>query len=511
MANEVLLINQSLIIESNLKYYYFNNGVPNGIPVKPLYYSGAKFNMKEAKNYLDGFLQDLEEDGYDRLFVCDSNYFKLLTKVAKTEHAYGKEFECKYKNFKFTCILGLNYRALSYDPSLIDKLKVSINTLNQTTKQELHIDGIYPDKPSDIRDVLHDLLSSGNLTCDIETTGLRWYSDSLYSISFSTDTNNGAAFLYSDEVKPILREFFDKYQGGLIFHNAQFDIKFLVFNLYMSSIDDYTGLLAGIEKLTKKLDDTKLIAYCAINNTGRPSYGLKDLSFEFAGDYALDEIKDVTKAPVDKLLKYNVTDTCATWYVYNKYYPILVQDQQERVYKDILMPAVKVLIQTEMTGVPINPEKVKELKELLLKDQAEALAILKDKPEVQEAEHLLALQELDKVNAKLKKTKKTLEDINFSFNFGSNPQKAFLLFEHLGLEPVDFTDTGEPAVGKGTLAKLKNQGKYLDILDALIALQDAEKILNSFVKEMENAYQNKLYGNFNLGGTVSGRLSSSNP
>lgn len=511
MANEVLLINQSLIIESNLEFYYFNNGVSKDIPVKPLYYSGKKFNMKEAKNYLDGFLQDLKEEGYERLFICDSNYFKLLTKVAKTEHAYGKEFPCKYGNYDFTCILGLNYKALSYDPSLIDKLKVSINTLNQANKQELVINGTYPSSNDDVDNMLHILLSAEYLTCDIETTGLHWFSDQLYSISFSTDTHSGVAFLYSDEIKHILREFFDKYEGGLIFHNAQFDIKFLVFNLYMSNINDYTGLLTGIDRLTRKLDDTKLIAFCAINNTGRPSYGLKDLSFEFAGDYALDEIKDVTKAPVEKLLKYNVTDTCATWYVYNKYWPIVIQDNQENVYRNILMPAVKVLIQTEMTGVPINQDKVKELKELLVKDQENALNILRNNPDVQAAEKLLAQQELDKVNAKLKKTQKTLEDIDFHFNFGSNPQKAFLLFEHLGIEPVDFTDSGEPAVGKTTLAKLKNQGKYLEILDALIALQECEKILSSFVPEMENATNGRLYGNFNLGGTVSGRLSSSNP
>ena len=55
-----------------------------------------------------------------------------------------------------------------------------------------------------------------------------------------------------------------------------------------------------------------------------------------------------------------------------------------------------------------------------------------------------------------------------------------------------------------------------DLLKALKDFKDVDKILNTFIKALEGAALGKdgwhyLFGNFNLGGTVSGRLSSSNP
>lgn len=55
------------------------------------------------------------------------------------------------------------------------------------------------------------------------------------------------------------------------------------------------------------------------------------------------------------------------------------------------------------------------------------------------------------------------------------------------------------------------------ILKALIGISETSKILNTFISQFErSAVRNPdgmyyIYGNFNLGGTVSGRLSSSNP
>ena len=53
------------------------------------------------------------------------------------------------------------------------------------------------------------------------------------------------------------------------------------------------------------------------------------------------------------------------------------------------------------------------------------------------------------------------------------------------------------------------------LLTAFIGLNKASKILSTFIPALEGALPRDgwyyLHGNFNLGGTLSGRMSSSNP
>ncbi|MFR7882312.1 MAG: hypothetical protein ACLU5J_13195 [Christensenellales bacterium] len=39
---------------------------------------------------------------------------------------------------------------------------------------------------------------------------------------------------------------------------------------------------------------------------------------EFSGNYAIEEIGDITKRNLNDVLKYNLIDGLSTWYVYNK-------------------------------------------------------------------------------------------------------------------------------------------------------------------------------------------------
>ena len=94
-----------------------------------------------------------------------------------------------------------------------------------------------------------------------------------------------------------------------------------------------------------------------------------------------------------------------------------------------------------------------------------------------------------------------------------------MIYTYLGYEVIDTTDSKAPATGMETLAKLINHAKsetHKLIFENLIGLTKADKILTSFIPAFEQAQQLpdgtwRLYGNFNLGGTQSGRLSSSEP
>lgn len=108
-----------------------------------------------------------------------------------------------------------------------------------------------------------------------------------------------------------------------------------------------------------------------------------------------------------------------------------------------------------------------------------------------------------------------------TFNPNSGPQLQELLFgdEFMSLPVLDLTDTKQPATGVDTLKKLKNHTKnkaYLEFLDALIDFSAVAIILSTFIpallrSPMASDGWHYMFGNFNLGGTLSGRLSSSKP
>ena len=105
------------------------------------------------------------------------------------------------------------------------------------------------------------------------------------------------------------------------------------------------------------------------------------------------------------------------------------------------------------------------------------------------------------------------------FNFNSDNHLRVLFYDIFGLPVVDTTDSGMPAVNKHTIDKLKNHTQsehQKTILTKISELSDVTKMLTSFIPAFETAHIDKyghahLMGNFNLCGTVSGRLSSNEP
>ena len=127
-------------------------------------------------------------------------------------------------------------------------------------------------------------------------------------------------------------------------------------------------------------------------------------------------------------------------------------------------------------------------------------------------------KELRKRNAKLKKKVLSIEDITWEFNPNSNDHVAALLHDYIGFEVTSTTPTGKPAVGgeelEGHLNRTDNQ-EVKDIIQAIINILEGIKIRGTFVAKFLEADEydgwHYLFGSFNVGGTKSGRLSSSDP
>ena len=528
-----------------------------GIPAKDViaftlsYNEVGKAPAGHIKEYLTKLLPALDSLGVKHLYVTDSSYFKVLAGQVKAEPHHGYALPCKVKGFEHMhVVLGINYQALIYNPDLQAKLDLGLKTLASHvagTYQALGTGIIhsaqYPEGVQEIAAALQSLHQYPKLSCDIEGFSLRFNEAGIGTIAFAWDQHNGIAFacdyaphdphsggageplhgkfVLNLQVRALLLKFFMEYKGELIFHKADYDLKAIIYALWMKDLLDTDGLLIGLDTMTERLHDTKIIAYLATNSTAGNVLGLKSLAHEFAGNWAVEDIKDIRKIPLDKLLQYNLVDCLSTNYVKDKYWPVMVADSQEELYHSLMMPSLKMLIQTELTGMPMSRSKIQKVKTELQMIQGIHLTLIQNSAVVKTVELLLQTSAMEAANAKLKVKQHPLSKFSdVGFNPNSGPQLQRLLYEQLGLPVIDLTDTKMPATGAETIEKLiyhTSEPAYRDLLSALIEYGKVTKILSTFIPAFEGAISKDgsdtvwLHGSFNLGGTVSGRLSSSEP
>lgn len=544
-----ILIKESSFQEAKLIQYYVQPMQDAGIPREEVvafsleYTRGGKAPATLIKDYIGTWLQSFKDAGIKYLFCADSAYFKALTKERKAEPNLGYVLPCAIPGFEdMHVIYSLGYGALIHNPNQQEKIDLSLTSLTthyHGSYIEIGSDIIkeerYPNTMSAIKKELAYLHQFPTLAVDIEAFSLNLRDAGLGTIAFAESKHSGSAFFVeyqpilpeggyyavrgeAPKTKRLLRQFFESYRGKLIAHNASYDFKCLIHSLWMKHPLDWEGMLRGLEVLTRCFDDTKVITYLAKNSTAKVSYSLKALAQPFAGNWAEDEIKDITRIPPETILRYNLVDVLSTNYVYETYYPIMVEEEQEELYHSLMLPSLQVIIQIECHGLPLIPERVQEVKKILTDDINEIVDKLNSNAYVKEATRILQQREVDKYNASHKK-QKTMADFTDPINFNSNQQLAVLLYDVMEMPVIEWTDTGERATGGDVIKALrKHTGdpEKLEVMEALYSYSKLSKILSAFIPTFENAWLKAdgrayLHGSFNIGGTKSGRLSSSDP
>lgn len=499
-----------------------------------------KTSNSDIKEYLEDLLPNLASAGIEMLVVTQPDYFKVLTKQGKTDANIGDIFRAAGG---FQATYCPNYTRVFYDP---EKTKAKID---QSLRAVTHhfagsyqkvgsgiIHGAtYPSTLKDKLDWLDKLIKMDvDLTCDIEGFSLKHYDAGIGTITFCWDEHNGIAFEVDNTrtkkedpvVRQALRSFFERFKRRMIYHNACYDVYVLIFQLFMDDILDQDGLLEGLKVMLKNWEDSQLITYLATNSCAGNELGLKAQAQEFAGNYAVEEINDITQIELDDLLRYNLVDGLSTWYVYNKHWQTMIDDQQWETYQHFKEWAVDI-IQMQLTGLPVNMEKVKKLNKQLNQESDHCVFKMEQTKIVQGFVYQLEEDALKKKNEKLKTKVVTRADLGktkdlvVEFNPGSAPQLQRLLYskEFLGLPILDLTDSGLPSTGADTLEKLLQQNiteDVKDFLNILLEYKASAIIISTFIPAFLKACPGPdgwhyLFGNFRLGGTLSGRLSSNNP
>lgn len=523
--------------------------------VLDLHKEGKKTPVKVMQGYVKTELVPALQQVQVQYVLCaDADYFKVLTKVAKTEAHLGYVMDTEHG---FKVIYVPNYAAVFYDP---DKTRAKIAQGMQALVD--HVQGgyvapgqgiiqfaDYPRTTEEIAAWLEKLLAMDcPLAIDIEAFDLKHHRSGIGTISFAWNQGEGIAFavdyvptvdqgsleagttdedgfygrqIRNEPVRALLKSFFIRYLNKALYHNISFDVYILIAQLFMAHQIDTEGLLHGLQVMLRNWDDTQILTYLATNSCAGNKLGLKDQAQEYAGNYAVEEIEDIRKIPLPKLLQYNLVDSLSTWFVYNKHRQTVVLDQQEEIYQGLFKDAIVDIIQMQLTGLPLNMERTKEVALVLKTIEIEAEKAIRATKVIQSYNYRLAEKYIEKKHAEWKVKRITLAEVpdDVVFNPNSPMQLQDLLFGVLGLPVLGYTASKQPETGGDTIETLRSHTSDPDVLAFLNALLDykaVNKINTAFIPAMLDAVPGPdgwhyLCGNFRLGGTLSGRLSSNNP
>lgn len=505
---------------------------------------------KLVKEYVEGELLPLLKEQQTRyVYVTDSAYYKHLTK-AKPDAEWGNVLPCVIPGYEDIFVtMGVNHQQLIFNPGLSDKLQLGLIAIASHARggykpvgQDLlrDVTYVYRNEVTKAKTELEKLMDLPELTCDIEGFSLSMFESGIATICFGTSSHDGlqiqcdyqetteqpdadgnyGVYVPNPEMRDVLKDFFTRYKGRITYHRANHDVKVLIYTLWMTHDLDRDGMFDGLDIMTPRMDDTKVIAYLALNSTAKVSYGLKDLAQQHAGSWAQDDIKDIRKIPLNKLMQYNMVDGVATWWVKEKLYPKMVADGQQKLYEGLMLESLALIVHIELVGMPMCPKTLLEVEQELLGYRDEYAHVIASHAKVLELNTILQTEAMIAANAKLKVKQHPLSHFKgVTFNPGSPQQMAKLLYELIGLPIIDKTKTGQPATGTKIIKRLMDHhlaASFKDLLQALVDFSAVDKVLTSFIPAFKAGRLKAdgriyLHGSFNLGGTISGRLSSSDP
>lgn len=326
------------------------------------------------------------------------------------------------------------------------------------------------------------LTKAGELSVDVETTGLYPLASGLVGISLAVkpgeawyvpvghlEVPDRAAALA--RARAVLGPFLADEKLPKIGHNLKFDLLVLRRN----------GLpVNGLSF------DTLLASYCL--NPSRQSHGLKDLARDVLGEF-MTPISDLIgkgakqitmdQVPVRAAADYAGADAEVTLRLKQDFAPRLTEMKLEKLFHDVEMPVMAILADMEETGLRVDMPYLEQLRGQFEKD----IAGLEKKI------HDLAGQE---------------------FNLNSSRQLSFLLFEKLKLPVVRRTKTGY-STDEDVLQKLSAQHA---LPAQMVRYRELAKLKSTYIDALlglADPKTHRVHTSFNQAVAATGRLSSSDP
>lgn len=433
-----------------------------------------------------------DPDQYKWVILVGSEPLKYFTKVTQVTQYAGTVIDNKFLPIINPSMLAFKQEAKKlWDDSLESILGYISGDKKKADVSDERFVGIRDS--SEALDYIQRCIDSefDYVGIDSETTGLYPRNAYMLGISLSYKKDAGAyidADCIDEKVEAKLQELFDKKR--MVFHNAKFDIPMFEyhFNLKVS-----------------RFEDTMLMHYMIDENPG--THGLKMLAMKYTeyGDYEkpmynwIEQYRKDQKVlkddfkwewiPFEVMKTYAAIDAAVTFILFGKFENALKKGNPNllRVYKTILLPACRFLMEVQDNGVPFSRERLVASQGLMSKEIEESIEKLRQHE---------AIRKFEAAQGK-------------EFNPNSVMQLRTLLFDYVGLEPTGIvTEKGEHSTNSEVLEKLALQHEIPRII---LEIRKKTKIKNTYLDKIipQLDSDSRLRTNFNLHGTTSGRLSSS--
>ena len=404
----------------------------------PVEFDAEELKLKAPNiNELLALFEELEFRTFAKRIVAD---YKAYTSN-NTDTTYKKEPEIKFETKKETpkepdLFSGLSENFESAEYSLFSS-KDSASSVQHDYKT------VSTDKELD--DLLKKLEKADVYAVDVEKEAISFSVKAHEAYSCHFDRPQGA------EKSPAIEQFVSNFENPaktIIGHNLKSVISILRRN--------------GIS-LKNKLFDT-MIAHYLIEPEQR---------------HTMDYLADV-------YLNYNITNNSAenadiAYQLYEKFKPILVENQLDKLFNEIEMPLVPVLATMEANGVKIDSDNLKQISE------QQAL-------EIQDIENQI------------------FADAGITFNIASPRQLGEVLFDKMGIKaPAKKTKSGQYPTGEEVLQKIIN---VHPIIQKILDYRGLTKLKSTYVDALPNLISREdglVHTSYNQAVTATGRLSSTNP
>jgi DNA polymerase-1 len=472
------------------------------------------------------------------------SFFKIDGKITQLRGIpiYNEEYKCHLIPAYHPAYINNFLEVSPQRKDFAKDLALAYQISQEGITKPLESNYIYCDTLEKAEAAVNDLLSKEWCSFDTETDGLDYFRSKILMASFSNKIGTGYVIPYlhpkgftkkedQEKIKELLQKIlgssvkkimqFGKFDLQMCF-TAGFDVQNFAFDTYVAHalLDENSG--HGLEKVVPVYTDMgnykdEVSEYISgdvkilregVSQVSKYSYlDVDGKKITMTQAYRKSNIFD---CPYDKLVHYAAQDADATYRLFIKFWDLLEKEDLLKLLLKSMVPLSYVLAKIEYEGVGGDIGYAKRMSKEF-----------NDRLDAAEADVLLSKE----VEAFMQKYKVP----NNRFNCGSSDQLAKLLFIEMGLKPVAYNKItplmkqqgikqGSPKTDTPSLKKLLTDNK-IKLLEDLIRIGEIAKpaeYMGQYVELLTNSPDGRIHTRYNQvkseqGGTVTGRLSSSQP
>lgn len=441
--------------------------------------------IKKCSLFLASELDFLQDAGTQYVLALGGTAFKQLGGNGSITEAHGSPYEWN----GFTVFPCIHPAAALRSPQQMKRFKEAIAAFSQVVRGKApslpDVEIVVVKDNKDLTAMVEDLADKEWVVYDIESIGLdeQHPRADIMCVSYCGEPSRAYVVLLGhpectgnrEEMENVLSALHGK--RGWIAHNGKFDSRYLEGRgIRPPVLTRDTIIMAHLldENLPRNVEAV------AARYLGYPDWGTEMKSRFQAIQKALDKGLDIPYPPLNELVKYAGLDAAVEYQLAHTLWEQMDQGLQ-RMHNFLILVS-HCLQDVERIGVWIDQTELEKM-ESYCEEQMEK-----------------AVQQFAKATGKP-------ED---EIKLGSSQWLMQVLFGELELPVVEFTENGSGSTNEHSLKKLRPYAP--EVIGAILEYRKHQKFLGSYLRpwKMQLDSRSRLRSQYNITGTVTGRLACSN-